>query len=127
MALRKPRAIKDDIRRNSLWNEIVRGRKLPPAAASTVSMLVEWKLVAQSAVAEMDEAGGMTAYQDEMGNLKALPQISTLKAASAEIRQLERMLDEMDTGGEEPERKQETSVLTLVANNRAQRRSRASG
>ena len=72
----------------------------------------------------MDEAGGMVAYQNEHGDLKALPQLSTMQKASAEIRALNKLLgigDESKSGKEEKSKK--ATILTMVVNDRARKAS----
>lgn len=44
-------------------------------------------------MSDIDVGGGVqVAYQNDVGDIKALPQLSTMKQASAEIRQLNKQL-----------------------------------
>ena len=76
---------------------------------------------------ELDNFGGETAYSNDMGDLKAFPQIGTLKTASAEIRQLNKQLGIVDTVEAEVEAGGGDNILSIVSGNRAERRARATG
>ena len=71
--------------------------------------------------------GGRVAYENDMGDLKQMPQISTMKQASAEIRQLNKQLGIADTA--EPTRMaagtKKASALKLAQDGRANRALRA--
>ena len=59
-----------------------------------------------------------------MGDLKAFPQIGTLKTASAEIRQLNKQLGICDTHEEAESGAKQTSILSIVSGNREKRQAR---
>lgn len=124
--LKKPPEVKADEFKSKKWNELTRGRTFPSSAAPVLAILCQWYKVMHLAVAEMDEFGGGTVYENQVGDIKSLPQIATIKTASAEIRQLNKQLG-IDDGGEVVGKQGSASVLTLVAGNRADRRSRATG
>ena len=87
--------------------------------------LAELKSLTIKAQTELDDFGNQTAYTNDMGDLKAFPQISTLKTASAEIRQLNKQLGICDTHEEADDGKRATAtVLSVVSGNRAKRQSR---
>lgn len=121
--LEKPESVAADEFKSAKWNELTRGRRFEQADAPALALLCQWHKVAQQAMDELDSFGGNTAYQNDMGDLKAFPQIGTLKTASAEIRQLNKQLGIVDQ--REPEQEATTgagNVLTLVAGNRAAKR-----
>lgn len=121
--LTKPESVAADEFKSAKWDELTRGRRFEQADAPALALLCQWHKVAQQAMDELDSFGGNTAYQNDMGDLKAFPQIGTLKTASAEIRQLNKQLGIVDQ--REPEQEATTgagNVLTLVAGNRAAKR-----
>ena len=92
--LTKPRSVREDPFRSKKWNEIVRGRSFKPSDVPALTLLVQWYQVIEQC---MDDLGSMgdgirVAYSNEMGDIRALPQISTMKQASAEIRALNKQL-----------------------------------
>ena len=116
--LTKPKSVRDDPFRSRKWNEIVRGRDFRPSDVPALTLLVQWYQVIEQC---MDDLGSMgdgiqVAYSNEMGDIKALPQISTMKQASAEIRQLNKQLGIND--GRDSDAKEDgdgsDSVLKLV-------------
>ena len=124
MPLTKPPGIARDAFKSAKWDELVDGRSFAPSDAPVLALLVQWYAVAQRCIDDIDDVGGQVAYRNDMGDLKALPQISTMKQASAEIRQLNKQLGINDEGGEE-EADGGADVLKLVLWNREARRTRA--
>lgn len=124
MPLTKPPSVADDAFKSAKWDELTQGRSFRACDAPVLTLLVQWYAVAQRCIDDMDDAGGQVAYRNDMGDLKALPQISTMKQASAEIRQLNKQLGINDEGGEE-EADGGADVLKLVLWNREARRTRA--
>lgn len=121
--LEKPESVAADAFKSAKWDELTRGRRFEQSDAPALALLCQWHKVAQQAMDELDSFGGNTAYQNDMGDLKAFPQIGTLKTASAEIRQLNKQLGIVDQ--REPEQEATTgagNVLMLVAGNRAAKR-----
>ena len=78
----------------------------------------------QRCIEDMDEAGGQVAYQNDMGDLKALPQLSTMKQASAEIRALNKQLG-IDDQPQQQLAKQRETPLYVIKTNREKRSARA--
>lgn len=121
--LEKPESVTADEFKSAKWDELTQGRSFEQADAPALALLCQRHKVAQQAMDELDSFGGNTAYQNDMGDLKAFPQIGTLKTASAEIRQLNKQLGIVDQ--REPEQEATTgagNVLMLVAGNRAAKR-----
>lgn len=126
MPLSKPPDIAADEFKSAKWDELTSGRSYRQSDAPALALLCQWHKIAQAAMEELDGFGGQTAYQNDVGDLKAFPQIATLKTASAEIRQLNKQLGISDEA--EPEAAHgESSVLTLVSGKRKDRRARAAG
>lgn len=67
-------------------------------------------------MSDIDVGGGVqVAYQNDVGDIKALPQLSTMKQASAEIRQLNKQLGINDEARPEPERAPVTPLEVIRA------------
>ena len=123
--LRKPPEVKADEFKSAKWDELTRGRTFPPSAAPVLAILCQWYKVMHRAVAEMDEFGGGTVYENQMGDIRSLPQIATIKTASAEIRQLNKQLGISD-GAEAADRPAGVTPLAIIQGRRADK-ARAAG
>lgn len=125
--LEKPESVAADPFMSAMWDGLARGRAFSQADAPALALLCRWHKVARQAADELDSFGGNTAYQDDGGDLKAFPQIGTLKTASAEIRQLSRQLG-VDGGREDGrEGADAASGLFRYVAGRKERREAASG
>ena len=122
--LAKPPNIANDEFKSAKWDELTTGRDFTTSDAPALALLCQWYKLAQQAMDELDNFGSQTAYQNDMGDLKAFPQIGTLKQCSNEIRQLNKQLGICDTHEEAPQR-DANNVLRLVQRSRAQRASGA--
>ena len=120
MELEKPPNIANDSFKSAKWDELTAGRGFAPSDAPALALLCQWYKLAQQAMDELDNFGSQTAYQNDMGDLKAFPQIGTLKQCSNEIRQLNKQLGICDTHEEVPQRDVD-NVLRLVQRSRAKR------
>lgn len=127
MPIRKPSAISSDPFKSAKWDEITDGRTFTTSHIPTLTLLIQWYAVVERCIEDMDEANGQVAYQNDMGDLKPLPQISTMKQASAEIRQLNKQLGITDAV--EPVKHsrntKKASVLELAQSGRAARAKKA--
>ena len=122
MSLKKPDSVARDSVKSAKWDEITTGRDFDESDIPTLTLLVHWYSVVQRCIDDMEEAGGQVAYENNLGDLKALPQLSTMKQASAEIRALNKqlgILDGKDTGETKP--KKETKLYVIQANREARR------
>lgn len=124
MALAKPESVACDAFKSAKWDELTAGRSFSQSDAPALSLLCQWYKIADTAQEELDNFGGQTAYSNDMGDLKAFPQISTLKTASAEIRQLNKQLGICDTHEEVESGAKQTSILSIVSGNREKRQAR---
>lgn len=83
----KPANVESDTFRSAKWDELTAGRDFSQADAPTLALLVSWYQVVEQCMEDIGANGGVqVAYQNDMGDIKALPQLSTMKQASAEIR-----------------------------------------
>ena len=125
MEVAKPASVASDPFKSSKWDELTEGRDLAPSDAPILAVLCQWYAVAQKCMDDLDEVG-QVAYTNDMGDLRALPQIATMKQASAEIRALSKQLG-VAGGGERDDGRKGGTVLELVRCRRAERVARASG
>lgn len=86
MAVEKPASVANDPFKSAKWDELTAGRDFSPSDAPTLALLCAWYQVADKCMSDIDVGGGVqVAYQNDMGDIKALPQLSTMKQASADI------------------------------------------
>lgn len=122
--LDKPDSVASDPVKSAKWDEVTACRGFTQADAPALALLCQWHKVAQQASEELESFGVGTAYQTDMGDLKPFPQIATLKAASAEIRALNKQLGLTGEAAPAPESKPKDArenVLELVMANRNRR------
>lgn len=77
MAVEKPPDVASDEFRSAKWDELAAGASLSPPDAPALAMLTQWYKIAAAATDELDGFGGQTAYQNDVGELRAFPQIQT--------------------------------------------------
>lgn len=121
--LNKPPSISNDPFKSQKWDELTNGRNYSDSDIPTLALLVQWHAVVQRCIEDMDETGGQVAYMNDMGDLKAFPQLSTMKQASAEIRALNKQLGINDEV--KPQEKTKGGVISVISQNRANRSARA--
>ena len=117
MTLKKPASVENDAFKSKKWDEITRGREFREVDVPILALLTQWYKIVSQAQDELDEFGSNTAYTNDMGDLKAFPQIATLKTASAEIRQLNKQLGICDSVENDEPRKNVTK-LEIIQNKR---------
>ena len=78
MSLTKPPGVESDAFKSAKWDELTHGRTFTQSDAPALSLLCQWYKIAETAQDELDSFGGQTAYNNDMGDLKAFPQIGTL-------------------------------------------------
>jgi hypothetical protein len=120
MALTKPASVENDAFKSAKWDEITAGREFRESDAPTLALLTQWYKIVQQAQDELDNFGSNTAYTNELGDLKAFPQIATLKTASGEIRQINKQLGICDSV-EQVQPTREKSPLEIVQSRRRKR------
>ncbi|MEG0025600.1 MAG: hypothetical protein RR719_09690 [Akkermansia sp.] len=112
MSLEKPTSITSSEFKSAKWDELTEGRDFSQSDAPSLALLCQWHAVVDRCIEDMDDMGGMVAYQNEHDDLKALPQLSTMKQASAEIRALNKQLGIGDEKISQTERK-ETAINVI--------------
>lgn len=123
--LTKPASVSSDPWRSAKWDEIVAGRGFAQSDAPTLALLVSWYQVVEQCMDDIGSNGGVqVAYQNDMGDIKALPQLSTMKQASAEIRALNKQLGIDDTahvGDAQDAAQNDDGFLRLIQGRRTER------
>lgn len=93
MALEKPPSVTDSPYRSAKWDELTEGRDFSQADAPLLALLCQWYEVNESALDDIDNGGELrTAYVNDIGDVKAMPQLAIMAKASAEIRALSKQL-----------------------------------
>ena len=104
MTLDKPYTIASDPYRSAKWDELTEGRNFLASDVPALTLLVQWYQIVDKCIEDMSTNGSIqVAFMNDVGDLKALPQITTMKQASAEIRALNKQLginDGRDSGVE---------------------------
>lgn len=92
--LQKPRSIEKSAFKSQKWDEITKGRNFTEANIPELTLLCQWYQVVDKCMDDLsnDDDGIQVAYANDYGDVKALPQLSTMKQASAEIRALNKQL-----------------------------------
>ena len=86
MPVDKPTGVANDPFKSAKCDELTAGRDFAPSDAPTLALLCAWYQVADKCMSDIDVGGGVqVAYQNDVGDIKALPQLSTMKQASADI------------------------------------------
>ncbi len=122
--LKKPPSIKNDDYKSAKWDEITKDRNFKESDIPTLTLLCQWYAVVQRCIDDIDDAQGQVAFMNDMGDLKAFPQIGIMKQASAEIRALNKQLginDEVKPS----ESKKKASVISVVQTKRSNRSAKA--
>lgn len=128
MAIEKPPSIAASPFKSRKWDEIVSGREFKASDIPTIELLCQWHAIAARCMEDMDVGGEVqVAYSNAMDDIKALPQIATMKQASAEIRALNKQLGIVDGRDAEPSKPKKETRLYVIQANRANRRAGAQG
>ena len=119
--LEKPESIARSEFRSSKWDEITNGRDFQQSDIPALSLLCQWYEVIEQCMNDIDIGGGIqVAYTNDIGDLKALPQLATMKQASAEVRALNKQLGINDEA--KPKEKKGLTTLAVIQTTRANRR-----
>ncbi len=88
--LKKPPGIESDAYKSAKWDELAGKGNFRQSDAPTLALLCQWHAVIERCMEDMDMGDGLpqVAYQNQLGDIKALPQLLTMKRASEEIRAL---------------------------------------
>lgn len=91
--LEKPSSVANSPYKSAKWDEITNGRNFQPSDVPTIALLCQWYEVIEKCMEDLSYDGEIrVAYANDLGDIKAFPQLSTMKQASAEIRALNKQL-----------------------------------
>lgn len=122
----KPKGIAEDPYKSAKWDEITAGRAFEASDIPTLETLVTWYQIADQCNRELTVNGYVQlTYQNKMGDIKPMPQLSTLKQASGEIRQLNKQLGIKDDHPVREDTQANANVLQLIQSRRKDRQSTA--
>lgn len=118
--LDKPPKIAASPFKSAKWDEITRGRDFRECDIPVLTLLCHWYEVQDKCIDDMADDDGelQIAYINDTGDVKALPQISVMKQASAEIRALNKQLGINDEAHAEAKPK-ETKLYAIQGNRRS--------
>lgn len=120
MKLQKPESIKNNPFKSQKWDEITEGRNFSNSDVPILKLLIQWYAVIDKCEQDLEMQGDIqVAYQNEMGDIKALPQLATMKQASAEIRAINKQLGINDSV--EPKKAGKTASFSVVQSMRKKR------
>ena len=115
----KPTSIKDSEFKSAKWDEITEGRNFKTSDIPALTLLCQWYAVIEKCIKDISINNEVqVAYQNNIGDAKPLPQLSTMKQASAEIRALNKQLGICDGVDEQSETLIKTSALEIVRRKR---------
>ena len=87
--LRKPADISRNKFRSKKWDEIVAGRNFRSCDIPIIKTLCYWYEIQDRCMADLEYDGELrVAYSNDLGDVREMPQVGTMKKASAEIRAL---------------------------------------
>lgn len=110
-----PDSITTDVERE-VWDSIFGTVSLSPAQIPEAVMLVRWQIIADKCQEDLTANGDVqVAYSPDGMTLSQLPQLATLKAASAEIRAISKRLNLGEVKAKDTTK---ASVLQFVINDR---------
>lgn len=118
--IEKPAKVAANPFMSAKWDEITEGREFERAQVPLLTMLCHWYAVQDACMEDMDAGGEVrVAYMNDLGDLKSLPQVATMKTASAEIRQLNKQLGIRDEAA--PEKPKGVSIIHVLHQDRQSR------
>ena len=124
MMLKKPKQIEQNEYKSSKWDELVAGRNFSERDIPTLCLLCGWYAVMERCLSDLDFGDELpqVAYQNDLGDLKAMPQLSVMKQASAEIRAINKQLGIEEDYTVTPVKE---TKLHVIQNRRAKRQATA--
>lgn len=121
MTITKPLSVAGSPYRSAKWDELTEGREFSNSDIPLLALLCQWYEINDTALSEIELNGEIqTAYTNDMGDIKQLPQLSTMAKASAEIRALSKQLglfEQVDKPSDKP--KVKVTAFERIAKQRA--------
>ena len=117
---KKPASVAADRWKSAKWDELTEGREFGQSDVPTLTLLVQWYAVMERCIADIEGGGGAVVFENNLGDVKPLPQIGVMKQASAEIRQLNKQLGINDEAKpDKAEKGAEVTPLAIIQGRRA--------
>lgn len=114
MNLEKPAYIAENPIMSEKWDEITKEREFEPVHATTIEQLCFWYAVLRTCQEDISSDGDIrVAYVNDIGDVKAFPQMGTAKQASDQIQRLNKMLGINDQVKEEPKQNKVVALHVL--------------
>lgn len=125
MEINKPPSVLRSDFQSQKWDELTKGRDFQESDIPALSLLCQWYEVLEQCYEDISIPGGgvQLVYANEQEDIKAMPQLNTMKQASNEIRQLNKQLGINDQA--KPSQPKVGNVISVIAKNRANRSARA--
>lgn len=118
--IEKPRSIESSPFKSAKWDEITADRDFSSSDVPTLTLLCQWYEVIDKCMDDLYFDGEIrVAYANDLGDVKAFPQLATMKQASAEIRALNKQLGINDEAIEQKPKKE--TPLYVIQGNRARK------
>lgn len=112
--IKKPASIANSSFKSAKWDEITKGRNFQQSDIPTIALLCQWHEVVEKCMDDLTYGDSIqVAYQNDIGDVKAFPQLATMKQASAEIRAINKQLGINDEAVPQ-ETKRKDSKLALI-------------
>lgn len=118
--LEKPNSVASSPFKSQKWDEITEGRNFTKADAPVIALLCQWYEVIERCMDDIRDDGGIhVAYQNDIGDIKAFPQLATMKQASAEIRAINKQLGIDDEARPENKDQKRSPLIDIYSNRQA--------
>lgn len=120
MSLQKPASIAENPFKSAKWDELTQGREFQPSDAPVIALLCQWYEVVAKCEEELYASGELrVSFKNNMGDIKPLPQLKTIKDASAEIRAINKQLGIRDEVSQSEQKPKETKIYAIQTKRRA--------
>ena len=91
--MEKPDSVASNPVKSRKWDELTAGRTFRQSDVPLLELLCQWHAVMAKCMEDLDYDGEINvAYQNNLGDIKAMPQLAVMKQASAEIRAISKQL-----------------------------------
>lgn len=114
--LDKPSSIANSPFKSAKWDEITKGRNFQQSDIPTLALLCQWYQIVEKCMDDITYGDDIqVAYQNDIGDVKAFPQLSTMSKASAEIRALNKQLGINDEATPQDTKRKDTKLALIQA------------
>lgn len=112
----KPSSIANSAFKSQKWDELTKGRNFSESDIPQITLLCQWYEVIEKCMEDLTYGESIqVAYQNDIGDVKAFPQLATMKQASAEIRALNKQLGINDEAAPQEEDRKDTKLALIQA------------